>query len=354
MSEASPTNQDRPTLIDVDAAKPGLPRTIDPMRPRLAAGPFNSADWLFELKWDGIRAVALASADGGTRVVDRHGGDLLPLVPELRDIKLPPGTALDGEIVVCDRRGVPNYELLAARAGPKALRRGRGPYFVAFDLLYENHRSLMARPLTLRRERLARGAFAGRRVLVPEHLESDGEPFLEVVAEYGLEGIVAKRRDSPYLPGQRTTDWLKCHVTPRSDVVLGGLLIDERRGAQSALCGVVNEDGSLRLVGEAAVPHFLGRWLDEATRAFQAENSPFAGPIALRTGLRWLQPRLVAIVEHSSADPLALGDARFKALRFDARAEDCQPEVAVPVPFAPPLGQGERPRLVLLQSLPFS
>jgi hypothetical protein len=81
-----------------------------------------------------------------------------------------------------------------------------------------------------------------RSVAVPEHLAEDGEPFLDVVAEYGLEGIVAKRRDSPYIPGSRSGDWLKCHVTPRADVVLGGLVEDERRGAIRALCGMYAGD----------------------------------------------------------------------------------------------------------------
>lgn len=352
MPEPRHEDPERPTLIDVGRAPEALPRAITPMRPRLAAAAFNSAEWLFELKWDGIRALAFGDADG-VRLLDRYGGDLLPLVPELRDLRLPVGTVLDGEIIVCDTRGRPSYELLAARAGPKALRRGRGPYFVAFDLLYEAHRPLLGRPLHERRRRLQEGPYPGRRLLVPEHLEEDGEPFFEVVAEYGLEGIVAKRRDGRYVPGARTVDWLKFHVTPRSDVVLGALLTDEH-GARTVLCGTANEDGSLAYVGEAAVPPFLARWLADATAAFRAEVSSFAAPLPLRPGLRWLRPKLVAIVEHEGGEPQRLGDARFRALRFDARAQDCRPEEAVPVPSDPPSGPSERPRLVLLQSLPLS
>lgn len=353
MSEPRRDAAERPTLLDVGAGTEGLPRSIAPMRPRLAADAFNSVDWIFELKWDGIRAVAFGELDGSVRLQDRYGGDLLPLVPELRDIRLPAGSVLDGEVIVCDTRGRPSYELLAARAGPKALRRGKGPYFVAFDLLYEDHRALLGRPLLERRRRLQAGPYQGRRVLVPEHLDADGEPFLEVVAEYGLEGVVAKRRDGRYVPGTRTADWLKCHVTPRMDVVLGGLVTDEH-GARTVLCGLANDDGSLTHVGDAAVPPFLAKWLADATGAFESGVSSFAGPIPLRSGLRWLRPKLVAIVEHDGEDPLALGDARFRALRFDARVEDCRPEEPLPVPSAPPTGAGERPRLVLLQSLPFS
>src|SRR5438105_3476754 len=195
------------------------------MRPRPAAAAFNSSEYIFELKWDGLRALA-SRDDGVVRVIDRSGGDLLPLIPEFAALPVPEGALLDGEIVVCDSRGRPSYDLLAGRLGPKAAKRGFGPTFVAFDLLYLDHRPLLARPLQERRRRLADLDLRGRTVGIPAHLDADGEPFLEVVAEYGLEGVVAKRKASPYLPGARTNDWLKLHVTPRADVVLGGLVLE--------------------------------------------------------------------------------------------------------------------------------
>ena len=321
------------------------------MRPRLAANAFNSPDHLYELKWDGIRAVASMDR-GGLRVADRGGGDLLPLVPELADLALPDGAVLDGEIVVCDSRGRPSYDLLTGRLGPKAAKRGRGPVFVAFDLLYEDYRPLVGRPLHERRLRLAGLGLRGRQVAVPEHLDEDGEPFLDVVAEYGLEGIVAKRRDSRYVPGARTSEWLKCHVTPRADVVLGGLVEDERRGAIRALCGMYARD-LLTFVGEAYVPSYLGRWLDEATRDFTTDASPFATPLPMRTGMRWLRPRIVAIVEHAG-ERGELRDARFRALRFDGRLDDCRVEEPIEMESAPARAGTERPRLVVLHSLPFA
>ncbi|HET8569587.1 MAG TPA: hypothetical protein VFM93_11455 [Candidatus Limnocylindria bacterium] len=343
-------DEGHPRLIEI-APGAAMPVALAPMRPRLALDAFNSPDWLFELKWDGIRALAIGREDG-VRVVDRYGGDLLPLVPELREVRLPAGTMLDGEVVVVDGRGRPSYELLAARAGPKALRRGRGPYFVAFDLLYAGGRALLAMPLHERRARLLAGPYGGRRVFVPEHLERDGEPFFEVVAEYGLEGIVAKRRDGRYVPGAHTLDWLKYHVTPRADVVLGALIGDDRRGATSALVGYTAEAGRLAYAGEALVPPFLAHWLDDATRDLTAPGSAFTSPIPLRPGLRWLRPKLVAIVEHGGSDVRMLGDARFRQIRFDARPDDCRPEEPVAVPSGPPSGRVERPRLVLMQSLP--
>src|SRR2546427_3833343 len=126
-----------PTLIDIREAVGTLPRALVPMRPRLATRAFNSPEYIFELKWDGIRALAGRDATG-LSVTDRSGGDLLSLLPELRDMRLPEGVLIDGEIVVCDSRGRPSYDLLSGRLGPKAAKRGRGPVFVAFDLLYED------------------------------------------------------------------------------------------------------------------------------------------------------------------------------------------------------------------------
>ena len=324
---------------------------VAPMRPRLAAAPFNSPDHVFEVKWDGIRAT-FARDRRGTRLLDRNGGDLLRLVPEMAEVKLPEGVVIDGELIVCDSRGRPSYELLAGRLGPRAAKRGRGPVFVAFDLLYEAHRPLLTRPLEERRRRLQALGFTGRQIAVPDHLDADGEPFFDAVEEFGLEGIVAKKRRSPYVPGARTTDWLKCHVTPRADVVVGGLVIDDARGARQVLCGWAGPNG-LGYAGDAYVPPYLGRWLDEATRDFATDASPFATPMPLRPGCRWLRPVLVAIVEHAGTDPSVLEDARFRALRLDGDAATASIETPVEQESAPLSGPAERPRLVVLQSLPF-
>ena len=320
------------------------------MRPRQGAWAFNSSEYVFELKWDGIRA--LASRDRGVlRVTDRSGGDLLPLLPELAQLPVPEGAVLDGEVVVCDSRGRPSYDLLAGRLGPRAAKRGFGPVFVAFDALYLDRRSLVSRPLAERRRRLSELELRGRTIGVPEHLDADGEPFLDVVAEYALEGIVAKRKSSAYLPGARTSDWLKIHVTPRADVVLGALVEDERGGTMRALCGQYSDDReALLMVGEAYVPSFLSRWLDDATRAFSADGSPFSTPLPLRPGTRWLRPKIVAIVEHAGEVGI-LRDARFRALRFDGTLSDCRIEEPVEVDSEPATVGSERPRLILLQSL---
>ena len=133
--------------------------------------------------------------------------------------------------------------------------------------------------------------------------------------------------------------------------MLGGLVEDERGGTVRALCGQYSDDrGTLVFVGEAYVPSFLGRWLDDATRAFAADSSPFATPLPMRTGTRWLRPKIMAIVEHAG-EPTLLRDARFRALRFDGRPDDCRIEEPIEIESEPATAGAERPRLILLQSL---
>ena len=111
-----------------------------------------------------------------------------------------------------------------------------------------------------------------------------------MVAEYELEGVMAKRRDGRYVPGSRSADWLKCLVSPRADVVIGGLVLDDQRGARALLCGWMNDNGALTFAGEAYVPPFLGEWVDVATRMslrYLGEDGPkYLGPTLNQP--RWL------------------------------------------------------------------
>jgi bifunctional non-homologous end joining protein LigD len=347
------TRDERTLLLPLDAPQdvPSLPRHLAPMQPRLAAAAFNSDEYLFEVKWDGVRALVAKDA-GGLRITDRNGDDLLARAPELARAtrQLPDGALLDAELVSCDAQGRPRYELLAGRLGPARRKTGRGPLLLAFDLLYESYRPVMDRPLLERRERLARLVAPGGPVLVPEHLESDGEPFLDAVREFGLEGVLAKRRDSAYVPGARVADWLKVHVTPRMDVAVCGVLY--RDGAPyRLLCGAYR-DRALVYVGRAYIPPFLREYVGRELAGLERDTSPLDGPVELADGLSWVAPDRSAIVEHSGTDGVSLADdARFRSFRIDLGPEDCQVEEAVRVPSGEPRLERDRPRLVVLRSL---
>jgi ATP-dependent DNA ligase len=197
------------------------------IRPMLASpgSPFDSADHLFEVKWDGIRAMAYRDRDG-YRLVSRHGRPLTDQFPELAFLgRLSPGTVLDGELVVL-QAGKPVLGLVQARHQVQSARKIRAlakttpAVFMTFDLLFEGHRSLMTAPLAERREALRKVvASAGDySVVYSEGVVGPGKAFFERVIGEGLEGVMAKRLAGCYRPGRRTAAWQK--IKPRASASL--------------------------------------------------------------------------------------------------------------------------------------
>ncbi len=191
-----------------------LPKSIAPMLAK-AGEPFDSGEHLFEVKWDGMRALAYVD-DRGYRVVSRHGNDITDRFPELRSLaKLPPGTVLDGELVVL-RAGKPSFSLLQTRAPLccrhkiRALSRTTPATYVVFDQLFNRYRSLMDEPLSTRREvMLETIGHAGQQLFASDGVVGAGRSFYEHVVREQLEGVVAKRLASRYQPGRRTGAWIK-------------------------------------------------------------------------------------------------------------------------------------------------
>ena len=193
---------------------------------RLAHNPFDSSDHLFELKWDGIRALALVH-NGALKLLDRNSRDITQQFPELS--KLPRqikgnGVILDGELVCLDDRGRPNYLSIERRLG---LPTGRGSrsnpvHFIAFDLLYTGFQPVMGLPL-IRRKDLLNDLLAPNEIAQQsDYIENDGKSFFHATCELGLEGILAKEKSSLYLPGRRSRDWLKVKRVRESEFVIGG------------------------------------------------------------------------------------------------------------------------------------
>ncbi len=198
---------------------PTLPRFIRPMLAR-PGQPFDSPDYLFEVKWDGMRALAFVDREG-QRIVSRRGHDVTEQFPELACLdRLPPGTVLDGELVVL-REGTPDLSLLATRHQVRApqkirlLSRTTPAVLIAFDLLYCDHRSLIPQALLHRRQRLAAMLEDAndQQVVFSEGIVGAGRAYYEQVIARQLEGVMAKRLSSRYLPGRRSDAWLK--IKPR-------------------------------------------------------------------------------------------------------------------------------------------
>ena len=230
-----------------------LPRSFAPMLATPGA-PFDSERHLYEVKWDGIRAVTLAEG-GGYRLLSRRGNDLTGNYPELAALaRLPAGTVVDGEIVVLNE-GRPDFELALRRdrGSSRAAARGSTPaIYLVFDVMYRSFAPITELPLLERREPLSdlvERCESGH-VALSDGFIGAGVPFYREVCRRNLEGVVAKRVDSRYLPGRRSDAWIKIKRRIRYHCVVLGFLDKEGADFQSLLVATEQEAGAgLRYAG---------------------------------------------------------------------------------------------------------
>ena len=318
------------------AARPAaLPTSMAPMLATLAGAPFSDPDWCFEPKLDGVRTIALIRG-GEAKLLSRRGLDATKQYPSLAaELAQQPASelALDGEIVALDSRGVPSFELLQQRINltrETDIRHAETEvpvlYYV-FDLLHADGYDLRAVPLDERKELLARVLAPTDRVLLVEDIDESGEIAYRAAVEVGLEGLVAKRRDSTYEPGQRSRAWLKIKATQSDEFIIGGYSQGEggRRDTFGALLLGQREGGRLVYTGSVG-SGFDDRTLAELRRRldrFAAKRCPFAETPPLKSPAVWVRPELVAEVvraAHTRGIPARAGvppPARGQACRGD-------------------------------------
>jgi bifunctional non-homologous end joining protein LigD len=315
-----------------DAEREPMPQQIVPMLARAGALPRDQLQWAFEIKWDGVRAIAYGEP-GLLRFESRNGLEITASYPELGRLGRALGShraVLDGEIVAFDADGHPSFEALAPRmhvaspARAKRLAESTPVTYVIFDLLWLDGHSLMASSYAARRRSLAELALSGEHWRTPEHIVGQGRATLEASRKAGLEGIVAKRLDSRYAPGRRTGDWIKLKNLRRERVIIGGWMRGAgRRGRQvgALLMGQRDEAGALRYAGRVGTG-FSERDLDRLTQLLEPLEraaSPFSsdGPAPPR-GALFCEPRLAAEVEFRERTKAGLlRQPSFKALLDD-------------------------------------
>jgi bifunctional non-homologous end joining protein LigD len=321
---------------DPAAAEP-MPDKIVPMMARTAKLPRDDDRWAFEIKWDGVRAIC-RSEPGRLRMHSRNLLDITPRYPEVGRLNRALShhrAVLDGEVVALDAEGRPSFGALQRRmhvASESAVRRlakDTPVTYVIFDLLWVDGHSLMELPYSERRARLAELELGdGERWRVPDYVAGHGAELREATAQQGLEGVIAKRLDSPYEPGRRSPSWLKIKNVERQEVVIGGWVPGDgkRRDRIGALLiGVYDESGQLRHVGRVGTG-FTEAELDrlaEMLRPLEREDSPFApgGPKIPRTAV-FVEPKLVAEVEFREwTDAGQLRAPSYKGVRDDKPAE---------------------------------
>jgi bifunctional non-homologous end joining protein LigD len=323
-----------------------MPHAIRPMLATLVDTPFDSNEWLYEIKWDGYRAVAFLDGKS-VRLFSRNQNDLTSAYPEIQVLPqlVKAKTAiLDGEIVAIDDEGRASFSLMQQRTGVgeggRRIRRTRDDipvlYFV-FDLLYLDGYDLMQVDLETRKQLLASVLTSSDVVRYSDHYAGQGTALFAAASQRGLEGIVAKHRTSCYYQ-KRSSEWLKIKVTKRQECVIGGYT--DPRGSRenfgSLVLGLYDDKKRLIPVGQA------GSGFTEKTHAemwkklhaLEANRSPFFGKVESDRRVHYVKPELVAEIRFTEwthegqTGGIKMRAPVYQGLRFDKKPEECRFEIA--------------------------
>ena len=285
-----------------------FPQTLKPMLATLASEPFSDPKWLFEPKLDGFRILAFIRK-GEVTLLTRGGNDYsghFPLVVQNLQAYTHSEMLVDGEVVALNDKGLPDFNLTqhSAEITIRGLRlEEQHPIvYYPFDLLHLNGRSLLRVPLHERTVLLRDSLKATERVQLVDQVEAKGEAFFTASVELGLEGMVAKRRDSIYQPGLRTRDWLKIKRVSQQDFVVGGYTTGS--GSRSFTFGSLlvgcYEGDALRYAGRVG-SGFVMEMLEalmEPLELLATDRCPFARDRELaRAEARWVSPKIVVRVK---------------------------------------------------------
>ncbi|MGE5581667.1 MAG: non-homologous end-joining DNA ligase [Bacillota bacterium] len=310
-----------------------LPAKLFPMLATMSK-PFDSPDFTYEIKWDGYRC--LAFLDGETHLYSRNQKELSAIFPEFANLHQrvkSSGAILDGEIIAL-RDCKPNFLELQKRAQNRDIKRvkelmAKVPVvYIAFDLLFLNHQEICHQPLEERRRLLKANCSQTEDFLVADFIEKEGLAYFEAISKLGLEGVIAKKNGSPYLPGKRSKAWLKFkRRVMRNFVICGYTLHQTSRGELRSLTLGAYEGSTLKFCGmvgsgftqdELAVIH-------NELRKIRIEKSPFPGLKEKPQHTVWVQPLVVCEVEYLElTDEGILRHPVFKRFRPDLQPLDCR------------------------------
>src|ERR1039457_6364775 len=328
------------------ARQAGMPASIEPMMASLVDKPPRGDEWLFEVKWDGVRAIAFVDREE-IRLQSRSGLRCERQYPELTAIhhQLAAEQAiLDGEIAVLDDKGVSQFHLIQPRIansdphGIAHLVRSTPVVYFVFDLLYLDGYDLRNVNLATRRELLASVVTPGGALRISEAFPGAGAELLEAARETGLEGIIAKHASSCY-ESKRSREWMKIKIVGEQEFAIGGFTEPQGdRDYFGALVLGVYDEGKLRWVGNVGTgfDHKLLADLNARLTPLVTEQCPFGERPKPDRGITWVRPELVCQVQYANWTPDDhLRAPVFVGLRNDVPAPGVKREVAEAVADEP-------------------
>ncbi len=318
-----------------------IPTTIHPMLAESIEKPFDDPDWLFEIKWDGYRAIAFIE-NGKVRLVSRNQNELTARYPELKDMPefVKAKTAiLDGEVVALDVDGRASFSLMQQRTGfrpggKRAAEKADVPVlYYAFDVLYLDGYDWRRVPLEERKKKLASILEPRDSLRYSDHYEAQGKALFEIARDKKLEGILAKKRNS-YYEERRSREWLKIKIRQQMECVIGGFTEPEGTRAHfgSLVLGLYDKEGRLIHVGQVG-SGFDQKLLSEISKVLhkiETKKNPFYGEVEALRKVSWVKPELVAEIEYAewteganSGSGPKLRAPVFLGLRDDKDPKEC-------------------------------
>jgi bifunctional non-homologous end joining protein LigD len=317
-----------------------LPENIQPMLATLVDKPFDEPGWIYEVKWDGYRALSYLNA-GGVEIRSRNNKSFnekfYPIYNALKEWKV--NAIVDGEILVLNDKGAADF---ADLQNWRSEADGHLVYYV-FDILWLDRTNLMNTPLEERRKILKSIMPKNSLIKMSETFDATGTEFFSLIDKMGLEGIIAKKAASKYVPGQRSKEWLKIKTEKRQEFVIGGYTLNENTSKLfSALLVGVYTDGVLDFVTPVGTGFSVKtqKELLEKMNALKTDKCPFSAvpdynkpsrfrPNPPKASVTWIKPQLIAEVSYrEETKDGAIRHPSFKGLREDKNAKEVVREVS--------------------------
>jgi bifunctional non-homologous end joining protein LigD len=309
-----------------------------PMLAKTAQAPFSQKNWIFEVKWDGIRAISYINEEFSIKT--RNQKELKTVFPELQELKdLASNAVVDGEIIVM-REGKVDFQTLLKRTQAtksreiKILQQKYPVLYILFDILEKDGKSLVDKPLIERKKILKETVKEGKNIILSLFVEDKGEAYYQASLEKGLEGIMAKKRNSIYTQGNRSSSWLKIKKTQECDCVIFGYTqgTGNRENTFGALILGLYDGQTPVFIGKVGTG-FTQKKLEDLNKKFQnlQTEQETIQDVNIPNKINWIKPVLVCKIGYQTVTPDGkLRIPRFLGIRSDKDPMECKLEQIKP------------------------